>query len=105
MDKRSLKLEAASKPRGFAVFKNGQRSRLRIARSSEYLFEPERRGVVRGLSAAGFHKVAYVDWGPLTARLKCGSAIVTRIWFGHVPPLMTKDQVDVVARFIEAGSH
>lgn len=28
-------------------------------------FEPERRGIVRGLSPSGFHRIAYVDWGEL----------------------------------------
>jgi pimeloyl-ACP methyl ester carboxylesterase len=27
--------------------------------------QPERRGSVAGLSATGFHRVAYVDWGPI----------------------------------------
>jgi pimeloyl-ACP methyl ester carboxylesterase len=29
------------------------------------LVEPERHGFVRGLSPAGFHKIAFVDWGPV----------------------------------------
>jgi pimeloyl-ACP methyl ester carboxylesterase len=29
--------------------------------------EPDRRGAIRGLSLTGFHRVAYVDWGPLVS--------------------------------------
>jgi pimeloyl-ACP methyl ester carboxylesterase len=45
------------------VLTKGLSSRLRIAERSDGLLEPDRRGVVRGLSPAGFHKIAYVDWG------------------------------------------
>ena len=31
--------------------------------------EPDRTGTIRGLSLSGFHDVAYVDWGPLNARV------------------------------------
>jgi pimeloyl-ACP methyl ester carboxylesterase len=43
----------------------GLRSRFRIAERSGGMPEPDRRGTVRGLSPAGFHKIAYVDWGPV----------------------------------------
>jgi len=47
------------------VLNKGLRSRLRLTKEPKILFEPERRGFVRGLSPAGFHKIAYVDWGPI----------------------------------------
>jgi len=38
-------------------------------RSSLQSPEPERRGVIRGLSLTGFHDLAYVDWGPVNAAI------------------------------------
>ena len=46
--------------RDAAVLSKGAISLVDMTRS-----EPERRGIVRGLSPSGFHKIAYVDWGPL----------------------------------------
>jgi pimeloyl-ACP methyl ester carboxylesterase len=47
------------------VLRKSARPRLRVAEESNRSREPERRGIVRGLSPSGFHKVAYVDWGRL----------------------------------------
>lgn len=33
--------------------------------TSEHQLEPDRAGTLRGLSLTGFHRIAYVDWGPL----------------------------------------
>jgi pimeloyl-ACP methyl ester carboxylesterase len=33
--------------------------------TSERQLEPDRAGTLRGLSLTGFHRIAYVDWGPL----------------------------------------
>jgi pimeloyl-ACP methyl ester carboxylesterase len=33
--------------------------------TSERQWEPDRAGTLRGLSLTGFHRIAYVDWGPL----------------------------------------
>lgn len=30
--------------------------------------EPDRHGIVKGLSLSGFHDIAYTDWGPLDAK-------------------------------------
>ena len=36
----------------------------RLQREQQSGLEPERTGTILGLSLTGFHKVAYVDWGP-----------------------------------------
>ena len=38
-----------------------RRSGKTISREST---EPDRKGLIRGLSLTGFHNLAYVDWGP-----------------------------------------
>jgi len=35
--------------------------------ASRHRLEPDRSGSIRGLSLTGFHKLAYVDWGPTDA--------------------------------------
>ena len=39
------------------------------AQKKEQALEPDRTGTVLGLSLAGFHQVAYVDWGPPQAEV------------------------------------